>query len=151
MIKRSRVLHHFQYLSAQIVYLQETHLEVSDHSRSCLPFFIPNLEESRFCYTKSIPFICWEIHHCQWYSKIILQCSLLISMLQIGAMMYFLDFCSLNYFMYSQFLILGGDFNCWLNPKLDCSSTRDSMPSRSAKIIQSFITELAFSDPWRFF
>lgn len=47
--------------------------------------------------------------------------------------------------------ILGGDFNCWINPKLDRSSTRNVPTSKSAKAIQSFMEEFSMSDPWCLF
>lgn len=53
--------------------------------------------------------------------------------------------------MSSHRLILGGDFNCWLNPHLDCSSAKVCSPSKSAKVIQSFMQEFAVSDVWCFF
>lgn len=34
-IKRSKVLHHLQHLKADVVYLQETHLKLSDHAKLC--------------------------------------------------------------------------------------------------------------------
>ncbi len=53
--------------------------------------------------------------------------------------------------MFSHFLILGGDFNCWLDPRLDCSFTRSSLPSTSAKVIESFKAQFTVTDPWHFF
>jgi hypothetical protein len=50
----------------------------------------------------------------------------------------------------SYLLILGGDFNCLLNPTLDCSSNKISTP-KSAKVTQTFLEEFAVTDPWRFF
>lgn len=52
--------------------------------------------------------------------------------------------------MSTHLLIMGGDFNCWLNPVLDCSSTRPGAPSKSSKTILSFMDEFSVSDPWRF-
>lgn len=48
-------------------------------------------------------------------------------------------------------LTLGGDFNCFLHPKLDRSNLRsNSMISNSDAVIQSFIDTLSgLSDPWR--
>lgn len=47
-------------------------------------------------------------------------------------------------------LILGGDFNCVLHPKLDKSNPRpNSKISNSGAVIQSFIDTYALFDPWR--
>lgn len=48
-------------------------------------------------------------------------------------------------------LILGGDFNCWMNPSLDRSSPTSATQSKSAKVIQAFMDEFNVIDPWRFF
>lgn len=42
-------------------------------------------------------------------------------------------------------LILGGDFNCWLNPSLDRSSMNVKTQTNSAKLIKSFLKEFAVS------
>lgn len=47
-------------------------------------------------------------------------------------------------------LILGGDFNCCLDPSLDHSSKKPSSPSKSSKVIQLFMEQYAVSDVWRF-
>lgn len=46
--------------------------------------------------------------------------------------------------------VLGGDFNCWLDPVLNRSSNKISSPSKAASFIKTYIDELAISDPWRF-
>lgn len=46
-------------------------------------------------------------------------------------------------------LILGGDFNCWLDPVLDRSSLNPGSISRSASFIQSFLSNFGVSDVWR--
>lgn len=51
----------------------------------------------------------------------------------------------------SSHLILGGDFNCCLDPSLDRSSTKPISPSKSSKVIQLFMEQYAVSDVWRFF
>uniref|UniRef100_A0AAY4A9I4 Endonuclease/exonuclease/phosphatase domain-containing protein n=1 Tax=Denticeps clupeoides TaxID=299321 RepID=A0AAY4A9I4_9TELE len=47
----------------------------------------------------------------------------------------------------THYLILGGDFNCWLNPHLDRSSSAVCAPSRSAKVILSFMKNMLFLMP----
>ena len=51
----------------------------------------------------------------------------------------------------SHHLILGGDFNCCLDPLLDRTSHRPCVPSKSSKIIQLFMEQYAVSDAWCFF
>ncbi len=47
-------------------------------------------------------------------------------------------------------LILGGGFNCCLNPLLDCSS-KPRAQSKSSKTIELFMDQYAVSDVCRFF
>lgn len=53
--------------------------------------------------------------------------------------------------MSSYFLILGGDFNCWLKPELDRSFPKITSSSKSARTIKAFMKEFSISDPWCFF
>uniref|UniRef100_A0A671X7A5 Reverse transcriptase domain-containing protein n=1 Tax=Sparus aurata TaxID=8175 RepID=A0A671X7A5_SPAAU len=46
-------------------------------------------------------------------------------------------------------IIIGGDFNCTLDPELDRSSGSDISHPRSRKIIQQFMVELNLKDIWR--
>lgn len=50
----------------------------------------------------------------------------------------------------SHSLILGGDFNCFLDATLDCSSPKPATLSKSACLIKSFLSDFSLSDPWRF-
>lgn len=47
-------------------------------------------------------------------------------------------------------LILGGDFNCWLDLVLDRSSSNPATVRKSTSHIQSFLSEYGVSDIWRF-
>lgn len=47
-------------------------------------------------------------------------------------------------------LILGGDFNCCLDPSLDRSSNKPSSLSKSCKVIQMFMEQYAVVDAYRF-
>lgn len=53
--------------------------------------------------------------------------------------------------MSSHMLIIGGDFNCWLDPHLDRSSTKSTTLSTSAGVVRTFMSDFAVSDPWRTF
>ena len=46
-------------------------------------------------------------------------------------------------------VLIAGDFNCTLYPKLDCFSGVDTSHSHSRKKLQHFIGELNLCDPWR--
>lgn len=46
-------------------------------------------------------------------------------------------------------LILGGDFNCWLDPVLDRSSPKSGTLSRLVSFIQNFLSNYGISDEWR--
>ena len=48
-------------------------------------------------------------------------------------------------------LILGGDFNCWMNPSLNRSTPTSAAQSKSTKVIQAFMKEFNIVDPWWFF
>uniref|UniRef100_A0A8D3DAN3 exodeoxyribonuclease III n=1 Tax=Scophthalmus maximus TaxID=52904 RepID=A0A8D3DAN3_SCOMX len=50
----------------------------------------------------------------------------------------------------SHSLVLGGDFNCYIDPLLDRSSPNPATPSRSAGYIKSFLADYRLSDPYRF-
>uniref|UniRef100_A0AAR2IU02 Endonuclease/exonuclease/phosphatase domain-containing protein n=1 Tax=Pygocentrus nattereri TaxID=42514 RepID=A0AAR2IU02_PYGNA len=53
------------------------------------------------------------------------------------------------YYLDSHCLILGGDFNCCLDPVLDRSSLTAVPLSKSGKIIKVFLEQYALLDPWR--
>lgn len=46
-------------------------------------------------------------------------------------------------------LILGGDFNCWLDLALDRSSSKNSTISESTLVIQAFLSDYGICDVWR--
>lgn len=47
-------------------------------------------------------------------------------------------------------LLMGGDFNCSLNPSLDRSYTKPAQPSKTAITLQSLLTTCSQVDVWRF-
>ena len=51
--------------------------------------------------------------------------------------------------MDTHYLILGGDLNCVMNTRLDCSSPRVTGLSKMATTLQSFMGDYRSCDPWR--
>jgi len=50
----------------------------------------------------------------------------------------------------SNSLILGGDFDCWLDPVLDQSSSNPGIMSNSVSLIQSFLDNYGVTEIWRY-
>lgn len=164
-IKRSKVLHHLQRLGGDVVYLQETHLKLSDHAK-LRGRWVGQIYHSSFqgksrgvaiLIRKSINFTCSDVHSDVNGRYIIVTGRLYntpVALVNIygpnwdNEAFFRLVFSKLTN-MSSYLPILGGDFNCWINPTLDRSSTRNAVTSKSAKIIQSFMDEFSMSDPWR--
>ncbi len=47
-------------------------------------------------------------------------------------------------------LIMGGDMNCVTDPLLDRSSRKNTVPSRMARTLSSFMEQYRYIDPWQF-
>uniref|UniRef100_A0AAX7SM32 exodeoxyribonuclease III n=1 Tax=Astatotilapia calliptera TaxID=8154 RepID=A0AAX7SM32_ASTCA len=136
-IKRSKVLHHLQFLGAQVVFLQETHLKISDHFR-LRKGWVGQLYHSTFnskvrgvaiLIHKSVPFVSSKVIADQNGRFIIVSGSIWNTKF-IFANVYAPNWDDPNFFsilftkisdLSSHYLVLGGDFNCWLRP-LDRSS-----------------------------
>lgn len=165
-IKRSKVLGHLRHLGVHIAFLQETHLKPSDHTR-LRKRWVGQVYHSSFqsrsrgvaiLIHKSVNFTCSDISSDPNGRYV------LVSGILNGTQVALLNVYGPNWddscFFRSVFslipdqsryhLILGGDFNCWLNPLLDRSSTKTTVLSSSAKVVRSSMDEFALSDPWRF-
>lgn len=165
-IKRSKVLHHLQHMGAQIIFLQETHLKVADHFR-LRKGWLGQLYHSTFqgkargaaiLIHKSVPFISSKIVADPNGRYIIVSGSIHNTKL-IFANVYAPNWDDPNFFksffnkipdISSHYLVLGGDFNCWLGP-LDRSSSRPARQSNSSKIVNTLLQEFSLIDAWRFF
>ena len=58
----------------------------------------------------------------------------------------FTSFPNLNEYL----LVMGGDFNCCLNPSMDRSKPTQVLPNKSASLINSFMVDSGISEIWRF-
>uniref|UniRef100_A0A3B5RAA6 Reverse transcriptase domain-containing protein n=1 Tax=Xiphophorus maculatus TaxID=8083 RepID=A0A3B5RAA6_XIPMA len=165
-VKRSKVLHHMQRLGAQIAFLQETHLKNVDHVK-LKRTWVSQVYHSSFntksrgvaiLISKSVPYV-----HSQTISDscgryVIITgtiCNIPVALANIYAPNYDNEYFFKHVFqslpnLSTYHLILGGDFNCRLDPQLDRSSTNITMPSRSSKMINSFMSEFNVHDAWRF-
>lgn len=166
-VKRSKVLHHLQHLNAHIVYLQETHLRLSDQAK-LRTRWVSQVYHSSFqskcrgvaiLIHKKVHFVCTNVLT-DPNGRYVVITGQLHGTPVVLANIYGPNWDNENFFQLlfsklpnisSHLLILGGDFNCWLNPSLDRSSTKIRTPLRSAKIISSFMKEFSISDPWRLF
>lgn len=166
-VKRSKVLHHLHLLKAHIVFLQETHLKVSQHlALRCR--WVGQVFHSSFqgrargvaiLFHKSIPFTCSNVISDRNGRYVIISGTLFSTKVLLVNIYgpnqddgdFFKSVFSLLPDMSSHKLILGGDFNCWLDPRLDRSSSKFTALSATAKVIRNFMSEFAISDPLRVF
>ncbi len=163
--KLNKVLSHLDSLGAKVAYLQETHLNMSDHMKICRGWvaqsyhslFNSRARGTAILIHRSLQFTPSDIiADPQGHYIIVTGC--IVNTPVILANLYapswdndkfFSDLlCSLSN-LDSHFLILGGDFNCCLDPILDRSSTNPSKLCKSAQEINSFLQDYAVSDLWR--
>lgn len=164
-VKRKKVFSHLKQLRAKIIFLQETHIRNSDTNRL--------LRWSGQCFNSSFQAksrgvsilidqdIQFEKHDVipDNYGRYLIVSGKLYNMLVVMVNVYApnVDDTSFLNRLFSQLpdlnsyqLILGGDFNCWLDPLLDRSSSNPSTVNRSANVINGFLNDFGVSDIWRF-
>ena len=166
-IKRSKVLHHLRHLSAHVIFLQETHLKASDNLKLKRGWVGQTYHSSfpgksrgvAILFHKSVPFVQSNVIS-DPNGRFIIVSGQIHNIRVILANVYAPNSDDDAFFrrlfstlpdMSSHYLIMGGDFNCWLDPQLDRSSSKVPMPSKSAKVIQSFMKEFSVSEVWRYF
>lgn len=165
-VKRRRVFSHIKQFKAAFVLLQETHIRGSDSARLMSRWagqhfhfsFQAKARAVSIVVDQNIPFV----HHSvisdanshfiivsgkSYNTKMALANIYAPNVDDVG---FFERFFSSLPDLSSYTLILGGDFNCWLDPVLDRSSPNPGSVSRSASFIQSFLSNSGVSDVWRF-
>ena len=141
-------------MSAEIVYLQETHLHLKDHGRLsrkgyswCTTLLVRN----------GVQFVENEVILDKNGRLVIIKGKL------FGIPVVLANVCAPNWddvtffelffshlpALESQKLILGGDFNCVLCPGLDRSKPTIRAMSKAAQAVLSFIQAYGVTDPWR--
>lgn len=166
-IKRNRIFSHLRQFNPNILFLQETHLRVRDHSRirkhwirhTFHSTFQGNSRGVAILISKNTDFSPSQVIPDSNGRYLIISGSLYNTNVVLANVYapnvddhhfiskLFTLFPDLNH----HYLILGGDFNCTLNPKLDRSSTNPAPRSLTAEILKSHLTDFALSDVWRFF
>lgn len=165
-VKRSKVLSHLKDLKAGVAFLQETHLRHNDHNRIHRGW-VGQIFHSSFqvkargvaiLISKAVPFVPSQVIADKNGRYIIVSGKLFNTFITL-ANVYAPNIDDVNFFRHffsmlpglnSCPLIIGGDFNCWLDPVLDRSSSKPISESKSASFIHNFISEYGLSELWRF-
>uniref|UniRef100_A0A8C7XGJ8 Reverse transcriptase domain-containing protein n=1 Tax=Oryzias sinensis TaxID=183150 RepID=A0A8C7XGJ8_9TELE len=166
-IKRKKVISHLKQLNTKIAFLQETHLKVADHLKMRFGW-VGQLYHSSFnskargvavLIHKSVPFSVTEVISDPNGRYIIVSgriCGKSLTLVNVYGPNFdsedffkklFLSIPNLN----NSQLVMGGDFNCCLNPTLDRSSSKPYSVSKSSKAIQLFMSQYGVTDVWRHF
>lgn len=165
-VKRRKVFSHIRQFGTAIAFLQETHIRGSDNSRLVSRWagqhfhstFQAKARGVSILINHNIPF---EHHNVisDTNGRYIIVSGKLYNTMVVLANVYAPnvdDVGFLNGFfsslpdLSSYSLILGGDFNCWLNPVLDRSSSNPGIMSKSASLIQSFLDNYGVTEIWRY-
>lgn len=164
-VKRGKVLSHLKKLTPDIIFLQETHLKDKFHIRlKCR--WIESVYHSSFpakargtaiMIKKSIPFVHKNTISDKDGRYLIVigeLFSIPLTLLNIYAPnmdnpSFFKKVMTLIPDMSQTNLIIGGDFNCVLDPYLDRSSTTKQIRNNSSVFLNTFIDNSNLSDVWR--
>lgn len=156
---------HVKHHNTDVAFLQETHVRASDNVRlfsrwrgQCFhSLFQARARGVSILVRQNIPF---EAHNviADKYGRYVIVSGKLYNSLVALVNVYAPNTDDENFFkqlfsslpdlnVYS--LFLGGDFNCWLDPALDSSSTKSNVLSKSASVIHAFLSEYGMCDVWR--
>ncbi len=165
-VKRNKVLIHLRKLKANFVFLQETHLCSSDHFR-LKKDWVGQVYHSHFQFKsrgcgilihKSTPFVISQVI-ADHKGRYVIVTGTLFSIPLILANVYAPNYDDATFItsflscipdLHSHSLILGGDFNFVMCPRLDRSSKKVMSLSKCATIIQSFLRNYGICDAFRF-
>lgn len=164
-VKRRRVFSHIKQLKAAIIFLQETHIRNSDNSRLMRGWAGQQFHSAFQAKARGVSILI-NLNTAFQHHKVlpdpngryIIVIGHLYNMPVVLANVYAPNIDDAEFFesffsslpdLSSHSLILGGDFNCWLDPFLDRSSTKPASLSKSASLIQSFLSKFGVSDIWR--
>lgn len=157
---------HMKTLASDIMFLQETHLRSSEFTKLKKAwigqiFCSKNDDRARgtaILIKKGIPFIPLQTVSDTRSRYVIVTGNLYGTQVTLANVygpnwddsVFFTNFIAALPDLNNNQLIIGGDFNCVLYPKLDRSKPRpNNKISNSGAVIQSFIDTYALFDPWR--
>lgn len=165
-VKRRRVFSHIKQFGTAIAFLQETHIRGSDNSRLLSRWagqhfhstFQAKARGVSILINHNIPF---ELHNVisDTNGRYIIVSGKLYNTKVALANVYAPNVDDVDFLkgffsslpdLSSYHLILGGDFNCWLDPVLDRSSPSPGVMSKSASLIQSFLDNYGATEIWRY-
>ena len=165
-IKRNRVFTHLKSLGSDIMFLKETHLRASEHTK-LKKGWIDQIFHSNYgnrsrgaaiLIRKGVPFVPGSVTPDN-NGRFVIVTGKLYGNLVALVNLYGPNWDDPQFFscligklpdLNSHLLILGGDFNCTLQPALDKSSHRRSKSvSKSSALILSIMESYKLFDPWR--
>lgn len=164
-VKRNKVMSHLKLLGGDIFFLQVTHLRSSDVNRINRPW-LGHMFHSKFpcrargaaiLINKNVPFVFLNSIE-DPNGRFVIITGRLYDLPVVMACVYaptwdddhfITSFFSSLPKVDDHYLIIGGDFNLIQNPSLDRSFTNPQALSRSAKVLETYMTSLGLLDPWR--
>ena len=165
-IKRSKVLSHLKHLKADIAFIQETHMRPKDHMR-LRKSWVNQIFHSNFnsksrgvaiLVHKRIQFIPTNTISDPNGRYLIITGSLFQTPVLL-VNVYAPNFDNASFAnkllsslpsLNTHLLILGGDLNCAMDPHLDRSNPRTTVPSAMSRAFSDFMLQNGCADAWRF-
>uniref|UniRef100_A0A3B3UGA2 exodeoxyribonuclease III n=1 Tax=Poecilia latipinna TaxID=48699 RepID=A0A3B3UGA2_9TELE len=164
-LKRAKVFSHLKSLSSDIIFLQETHIHPTEQRR-LRSSWVSQVDQANFSskargvailIRKSIPFIFNSMSADPGGRYVLVTGeinSIPVALLNIYAPNCDCpDFFCKIFDIIAQFnnrdMIIGGDFNCYLDPVLDRSSNKVASSLKSVSVLNNLIKSLNLVDIWR--
>lgn len=166
-IKRSKVLSHLKTLSSDIIFLQETHLRIGDHTRLRKPWvgqvyhssFNSRSRGTAILMHKRVMFLMEQVIS-DPEGRFVIVSGVLFQKPVVLVNVYAPNWDSPTFIpmLFSKIpnldthhLIFGGDLNCIVDNNLDKSVYRPSTSSAMTRSLISLMHQIGCVDPWRYF
>lgn len=163
-VKRKKIFSHVRHLKSEIVFLQ-THIRNSDNVRLFSGWRGQHFHSSFQAKARGVSIfigqgVSFESHSVvsDKFGRYVIVCGKLYNSLVALVNVYAPNLDNVVFFehLLSNLpdlniyrLILGGDFNFWLDPTLDRSSTNICSISKSASFIKTFLSDYGIRNVWR--